>query len=46
MTASRYIKGRRKLHKIVLNAIAFLDINVCINNPYWESSAIIKLFCL
>ena len=31
---SRFIKGGRKLHKIALNTIAFLDTNVCVNNPY------------
>ena len=31
---SHYIKGGRKLHKIALNAIAFLDSNVCVNKPY------------
>ena len=31
---SRYVKGGRKFHKIPLNTIAFLDSNVCVNNPY------------
>ena len=31
---SRYIKEHRKLHKIALNTIAFLDTNVSGNNPY------------
>ena len=31
---SRYIKGGIKLHKSVLNTIAFFDSNVCVDNPY------------
>ena len=31
---SLYIKGGRKLHIIALDTIAFLDSNVCVNNPY------------
>ena len=35
---------RRK--KIVsLDKIAFLDTHLCINNPYWQSSGIIIIFC-
>ena len=37
-SVSHCIKGGRKLHKIALSTITFLNTNVCVNNPYWQSS--------
>ena len=40
---SRYIKGGKKITS--LDTIEFLEIHVCINNPYWKSSGIIIFLC-
>ena len=40
-SVSRYIKGEKFAS---LDAMAFLDTHVSLNNPYWESSGIIIFF--
>ena len=35
----------KKQNNVSLDTIVYLDIHVCINNPYWQISEIITLLC-